>query len=88
MGLIKKYQEKNSSFKIKFEYFQKVTDIRADKYDGAYTVVPKAEAQVLPTKKKYLEDNVTVTEIPYFDVTNPAGGQTIYIGSEVEINGQ
>nr|DAZ47152.1 MAG TPA: hypothetical protein [Caudoviricetes sp.] len=34
-----------------------------------------------------MDDNVTITAIPYFDVANPSGGQTIYIGSEVEING-
>ena len=61
--------------------------ITPEAYDGDYSVVPKAEAQQLPTKKKYMEDNITITAIPYFDVANPSGGQTIYIGSEVEING-
>lgn len=84
---INKFDGMQSHIKVRFDYFQQVM-ITPDTYEGDYTVVPKAEAQSLPTKKKYLEDDITVTEIPYFDVTNPAGGQTIYIGSEVEINGK
>ena len=83
---IDKFREMKSHIKINFEYFQQVM-ITPEAYDGDYSVVPKAEAQQLPTKKKYMEDDITITAIPYFDVANPSGGQTIYIGSEVEING-
>lgn len=83
---IDKFREMKSRIKINFEYFQQVI-VTPEAYDGDYSVVPKAEAQQLPTKKKYMEDDITITAIPYFDVANPSGGQTIYIGSEVEING-
>lgn len=83
---INKFNGMQSHIKVRFDYFQQVT-ITPDTYEGDYTVVPKAEAQELLTKKKYMDDNVTITAIPYFDVANPSGGQTIYIGSEVEING-
>ena len=52
-------------------------------YTGEYEVTPKVVAQSLKTAQKVLKKDVTINAIPYFDVSNPAGGQTIYIGSEV-----
>ena len=36
-------------------------------YDGSYDVVPKTYEQVLNTKNKYMDKDVTVLEIPYFE---------------------
>ena len=52
-------------------------------YDGPYEITPKVEAQTLPTAKKLMREDVSVRAIPYFDVSNPAGGNTIYIANEV-----
>ena len=52
-------------------------------YDGPYEAIPKVEAQTLPTAKKIMREDVSVRAIPYFDVSNPAGGNTIYIANEV-----
>ena len=52
-------------------------------YDGPYEVTPKVSAQTLPTAKKFMRDDVSVRAIPYVDVSNPAGGNTIYIANEV-----
>ena len=52
-------------------------------YDGPYDVTPKVMAQTLSTAKKLMRDDVSVRAIPYFDVSNPAGGNTIYIANEV-----
>ena len=52
-------------------------------YDGPYDVTPKVTAQTLSTAKKLMRDDVSVRAIPYFDVSNPAGGNTIYIANEV-----
>ena len=52
-------------------------------YEGPYDVTPKVTAQTLPTAKKLMRDDVSVRAIPYFDVSNQAGGNTIYIASEV-----
>lgn len=52
-------------------------------YEGPYDVTPKVTAQTLPTAKKLMRYDVSVREIPYFDVSNPAGGNTIYIANEV-----
>ena len=52
-------------------------------YEGPYDVTPKVTAQTLPTAKKLMREDVSVRAIPYFDVSNPAGGNTIYIANEV-----
>lgn len=52
-------------------------------YEGPYDVTPKVEAQTLQTAQKFMREDVSVRAIPYFDVSNPAGGNTIYIANEV-----
>lgn len=56
-----------------------VNKVVEDPYEGSYTVVPKNYDQVLPTKNKGMKHDVTVTEIPYFEVSN-AFGKTLIIG--------
>ena len=55
----------------------------AQVYDGPYEAIPKVTAQTLPTAKKLMLEDVSVRAIPYFNVSNPAGGNTIYIANEV-----
>lgn len=51
------------------------------KYNGAYEVTPLAgEATTLETAQKFMTSDVTVKQIPFFDVTNERGGSTVYIG--------
>ena len=50
-------------------------------YEGDYTIVPKVESQLMRTKNKKMEDNVTVLAIPYFETSNLTG-KTVYIGGE------
>lgn len=57
--------------------------IPGEPYQGNYTVVPKVEQQMLLTKGKTMFDNVVVYKIPYFEVTNNSGGETIYIANEI-----
>lgn len=52
-------------------------------YAGPYIVTPKVEAQTLETARKIMTDDVNIKAIPFFDTSNIAGGQTIYIGVEV-----
>ena len=49
------------------------------RYEGEYTVVPTPARQELATKFRYMDDNVTVLEIPYHKVSN-ADGTTVIIG--------
>lgn len=54
-------------------------------YTGSYVVIPDVSAQRLATAEKYMQADVTVKEIPYFDVGNTAGGSTVYIGTAAEM---
>lgn len=55
-----------------------------DYYEGSYEVVPTVTAQQLETKQKFLVDDIVIREIPFFNVSNTAGGNTVYIGKEVD----
>ena len=55
-----------------------------DVYSGAYKITPKTgEEVVLETAKKYLEQNIKVLKVPFYQTSNEQGGTTIYIGDEV-----
>ena len=54
----------------------------SDWYEGIYTVTHSAAGKVLPTAQKRMHNDVTVRPIPYFSVSNAAGGNTICIGGE------
>lgn len=52
-------------------------------YEGAYEVTPKIyEAVELPTRDRLLRDDVTVKQIPQYEVSNEAGGTTLIMGEE------
>jgi hypothetical protein len=54
------------------------------KYEGDYEVTPSLSEEIkLETAKKLMTDDVTVHKVPRYDVTNEAGGTTIYIGGIV-----
>lgn len=55
----------------------------APPYEGDYVVTPKVSEQTLPTADKLLSEDVTIKEIPYFEVSNESGGNTVFIGNEV-----
>lgn len=51
-------------------------------YEGEYIVEPDFAAQVLPTKDRLLEDDVTVTAIRVSKTSNDYG-TTVYIGRAI-----
>lgn len=54
-------------------------------YNGEYNVTPLAfEETVLLTKDTKLIENIVVKEIPYYETSNPSGGNTVYIAGQVE----
>lgn len=62
--------------------------VDGEDYEGTYDVIPIAHGDILlPTKNKYMLDDVKVHEIPYYEVSNPSGGETIYIAGEVTVDG-
>lgn len=56
------------------------------KYDGTYSVTPSTDDTLtLATAQKYMDADVTVKKIPYYETENTSGGMTVYIGSDAEI---
>ena len=54
------------------------------KYDGEYSITPDTENDItLETAQKLLDADIKINKIPYSEVTNNSGGDTVYIGSEV-----
>ena len=54
----------------------------ATPYDGPYEVTPKVKAQTLPTKERYLSEDIHVLSVPFYEADNQIG-TTIFIASEV-----
>lgn len=54
-----------------------------EQYTGPYEVVPKVNSQTLSTARKMLRDDITVREVPYYEVSNQFGGNTVYIAKEL-----
>lgn len=52
-------------------------------FNGDYEVIPKIESQSLETKDKLMSKDVLIKSIPYYEVSNPQGGNTVYIGSDL-----
>lgn len=49
-------------------------------YEGEYIVTPKPWIiQTLDTDEKYMEADVTVLEVPYYETDNQDGGRTVSI---------
>ena len=52
-------------------------------YEGDYEVTPRLHiTQTLDTDGKYMEDDVIVLEVPYYETSNESGGTTVYICTE------
>lgn len=55
-----------------------------DPYLGDYNVVPKADnALTLETAHKFLNENIIVAAVPYFETDNASNGITAYIAKEI-----
>lgn len=78
-----KFTETDQSIKSNYGEIQKVVEYVSDLYEGDYEVIPKVDAQTMPTKDKVLVNDVTIKAIPFFNVSNTSGGNTVYIGTEV-----
>lgn len=59
-----------------------VVAAHGEEYTGPTTVTPSGSVQTLPTAHKYLAQDITVREIQRWDVGNPSGGKTVFIGEE------
>ena len=57
----------------------------AAEYEGEYEVTPTVDGLSLATRQKYMTDDVKIHAIPFFEVGNQSGGNTIYIAGDVEM---
>lgn len=73
---------------VEFSDFQQVTiEHKPAPYTGTYEITPAVESQTLPTAQKLMTQDMQIKAIPYFETSNDFDGETVYIGSEVEIYG-
>lgn len=86
MCICVKLGKDDAHFEAEFTAYQEVVR-QGEAYKGAYIVTPTADAQTLPTAKKYMTEDMTVNGIPYFATSNASNGETVYIGTEVNIHG-
>ena len=79
------FKSSNKTFPTDFGQIQVITEPLdpSERYEGEYTATPKVEAQTLPTAKKYLDKDITLLAIPYFETSNNSGGNTAYIAKEI-----
>ena len=74
--------EHNDGFDVSFGELSYIPTTEI--YSGSYEITPMVTSQEIPTAEKYMKYDMTINAIPYFDVSNTAGGSTVYIGKEIE----
>lgn len=76
------FEESESVLNVDFGEIQQIgTPVPA--YDGPYVVTPTMEGSSLATEGKKMEADVTIHPIPFFNVSNTAGGSTVYIANQI-----
>lgn len=75
------FTQTDEDFRLTFD--AAVRAVTGRRYAGAYSVRPEVAAQTLPTRKRYLEDDLTVQAIPCYSVSNAQGGTTTIIGGSI-----
>ena len=58
------------------------TVVGAPEYSGPYDIPPLFSAQVLPTAKRLMHQDLTIKKIPQYEVANDSSGYTLIIGEE------
>lgn len=84
MKLDLQFDQSENNLNLKFGEVQTITEyVGGEPYEGSYIITPKVEEQKMDTKGKIMIDDVTVKSVPFFEVSNTSGGNTVYIASEV-----
>lgn len=84
MEVVFRQSEENRTFGTNLGEIQIVTKyVGGEPYEGDYSVTLKVDAQTMATKGKVMMDDVLIRSIPFFNVSNTSGGNTVYIGNEV-----
>lgn len=72
-------------FQPGFKALQIATNPDVEIYKGNYEATPRPEAQTFETAERYLKEDFVVNKIPYYSTSNIAGGNTVFIGSSIEV---
>lgn len=60
-------------------------DVSIPIYNDEYEVIPLAfQETVLDTTGKYMQRDIIIKEIPYYETSNLGGGITVYIAGQIE----
>ena len=79
-----KFDEIVSGFIADFGEISSITQyVGGEKYEGDYIVTPKVTEQTILTKNKVLLEDVSIKEIPFYNVSNSSGGNTVFIGDKI-----
>lgn len=62
------------------DYYIKGTVKPTDGYSESYTYNASFEDQIIPTKNKFLVNDITINKISMHTASNDAGGYTLNIG--------
>lgn len=54
-------------------------------YTGEYEITPTVDGMKLETAQTLMSDDLTVNAIPFYEVENTSGGNTVYIADEIEV---
>lgn len=80
------FDESNVNFNVNFGEVVRYEVLQEglDAYKGDYEITPTVKGRTLETAKKFVEADIVIKEIPYFDVGNTSGGSTVYIANELD----
>ena len=73
---------KEDKMRVDFQQVQTITEVD-NPYKGEYSIRPKMDEQILPTRGRVLFEDVVVQAIPIIRTSNPSVGTTVYIANEV-----
>lgn len=77
------FSESDQSIDADFGEIQTVNLSSMPVYKGDYSVTPKVSGQTMQTKGMAMLEDVTIHPIPFFNVSNTSGGDTVYIAKEM-----
>ena len=74
------YIDKPPEITVDFGSLSIIGRCHHETYDGTYEVTPTFSRQTLNTYNKLMTDDLTVRPIEVSRISNPQGGNTIFIG--------
>lgn len=77
------FSESSQSIDADFGEIQTVNLSALPVYKGDYGVTPTVSGQTMRTKGMAMLEDVTIHPIPFYNVSNMSGGNTVYIARDM-----